>query len=175
MLRGVDHGGRDLIALRYLSGLPDDQDESAAAARAHVRRGSARQLPRADHLGLEMAQQAIAGYVVDAAGDMGAGIAHNNVDPVEGFHGFRNESRDIVRNADVCEEPLCVDRLQLRERAIKLASIAPADRDAAAFVAEPPRNGEPDAAGAAGDQCCFSGDSKIHGSTKYVAMIAAVD
>src|SRR5689334_9393517 len=104
---------------------------------------------------------------------MRAGIAHHNVDAAERFHGILNEAGDVSRGADVRNESMRLDRLELCERGIEFRPLAAADRDAAAFIAEPARDREPDAAGAAGNEGHLSGKSEIHDSTEYVTVIAA--
>src|ERR1041384_2974073 len=60
VLSRVDHGRGDCVRLRHFSGLADDDDKAAAATMTHLLRNRPRQLPWANHLGLEVTQQAVA-------------------------------------------------------------------------------------------------------------------
>src|SRR3974390_303557 len=104
MLRGVDHRRSNAVGLRDLSGLSDDEDKAPAAARFHHRRNCARQLPGAKHFGLKMTQERFARNLVDAAGQMRAGIAYNDIDPTKGLRDVAYESCDIVCLADIGDE-----------------------------------------------------------------------
>ena len=95
-------------------------------------------------------------------GDVRAGIAHHDVDAAERLDGVVDQRGDVGRLADVGDEAFRLGGLQRRDRLVELAALAPADRDAAAFLGETLRDGEADAAGAAGDQRDFAGESEIH-------------
>src|SRR3954469_17137324 len=177
MLRRVDDRGGQGVALRHLSGLANNDDETAAALPAHVRRDRTREFPRADHLGLEMPQQDIRRDIVDASRDVRSGIADDDVEAAEGLHGVLDQRRNVSRYADIRHEALRCRGLQRCDRLVEFAAFAAAYRDAATFFSETLRDGEADPARAAGDQRYLAGQSEVHSfaSTENVTVIAAVD
>ena len=108
MLRGIDDGRSNAIRLRYLAGLADDNDEAAAAARFHHRHDPARQFPCAEHLGLEVALERVAGDLVEAARQMRARVADHDIDAAEGLVDVVDERGDIARLADIGDEAFCI-------------------------------------------------------------------
>ena len=79
------------------------------------------QAPTDRHLGLEMPQQGLGRDIVDAAGDMRAGIAHHDIDAAEAFDGVVDQRGDIGRLADIGDEALRLGRFQRRDRRVELA------------------------------------------------------
>jgi hypothetical protein len=109
-----------------------------------------------------MPQQCLGRNAVDAARDMRAGIAHHDIDAAERRDGVLDQRGDVGRLADIGNEASRVGGFQRRHCVVELAALAAADRDAAAFLGETLRDREADAAGAAGDQRNFAGESEIH-------------
>src|ERR1041385_333389 len=109
-----------------------------------------------------MPQQRLGRDAVDAARDMRAGIAHHDIDAAERLDGIVDQRGDVGRLADVGNKALRLGGFERRDRLVELLALAPANRDAAAFRRETLRDGETDAAGAAGDQRDLTGESEIH-------------
>src|SRR5688572_18541235 len=83
MLCGIDDVRGNRVCLRYLAGLADDDDETAAAALLHGRDGGAGQLPGAGYLCGEMKQQRVAVDVIKPARHVRPRIADDNIQPPE--------------------------------------------------------------------------------------------
>ena len=161
VLRGIDYRRGNGVGLRHLAGLTDDDDEAASFFLAHVRHHRARQLPGAEHFGLEMREHFIAVDVFQPAGQMGAGIAHHDVDAAERLDDIVGERGDVSGRTEIGGEGL--GGCERARGAVELGAVAAADGDPAAFGGEFPCNGKADAARAAGDQRDFIFQSEIHG------------
>ena len=106
----------------------------------------------------------VGGDLLDAAGEMGAGIAHHDIDAAESRDDVADQGGDVVRLADIGHESLRLAEIQRRKRGVELAAFAAANRDVAAFLAQALRDGKADPAGAAGDQRRLAGKSELHGA-----------
>jgi hypothetical protein len=99
MLRRVDDGRRDGVCLWNLAGLTDNHNEAPATTRLHQGYDLPCQLPNAKNFSLEMPQQGLAGHLIDAAGQMRAGIAHHNIDAAESLSDTADQGGNVFRLA----------------------------------------------------------------------------
>src|SRR4029079_13777684 len=135
VLRSIDDGRGNGVCLRDLAGLTDNHDE-APAARLHDGHDLPCQLPDAQHFGPEMAKQGLAWHFVDAARQMRASIAHDNINAPKSPDYTGDQRGDIVRPAYISQETLGVRSTERRDGCIEAPFVAPANRNHAAFGRE---------------------------------------
>ena len=131
---------------------------------AHVRRDAARKLPGADHLGRGNAAAAssLATSSMRPARCVPALLTTMSMRP-NALTISLDQRGDVGRLADVGDEALARRRTSARRpRASSLAASRPQIAMLQPSSREPLRDGEADAAGAAGDQRHLAGKSEIH-------------